>query len=237
MMEHGHTIEEIRERIRTKPKQNYLGDFVYGGIDGTITTFAIVAGVVGAGLSPAIILVLGIANILADGFSMAASNYLGTKAELDNEKRIREIEARHIKEVPEGEKSEVREILILRGLKKTELKATLKAITSDQETWINFMLHEEYGISALNKHPFYSGLMTFIAFALCGFIPLTPFIIDYPDAFFFSAIATAITFFCIGTLKSIWSLITWWRSGLETLLIGSTAAIIAYLAGYVISQF
>lgn len=122
-------------------------------------------------------------------------------------------------------------------MKGKELDITLKAITSDHDTWINFMLREEYGISALNKLPFYSGLMTFIAFVLCGFIPLAPFIIDYQYPFLFSAIVTAITFFCIGTLKSVWSLIVWWRSGLETLLIGSTAAAIAYVAGYLVSQF
>lgn len=236
-LEHGHTIKEIRDRIGAKSKQTYLGDFIYGGIDGTITTFAIVAGVKGAGFSSSVIVVLGIANILADGFSMAASNYLGTKAELDNEERIREIEERHIKSVPEGERAEVREILILRGLKGTELETTLKAITSDHDSWINFMLREEYGISSLNKHPFYSGFMTFISFLLFGLVPLAPFIISSSNEFILSAIATAITFFCIGTLKSKWSLIAWWRSGVETLLIGSTAATIAYLAGYFISQF
>ena len=63
--------------------RKYLGEFVYGAIDGTITTFAIITGVVGAALSPTIILVLGFANVLADGFSMGASNYLSTKSEQD----------------------------------------------------------------------------------------------------------------------------------------------------------
>ncbi|MEM8650685.1 MAG: VIT1/CCC1 transporter family protein, partial [Pseudomonadota bacterium] len=103
-MEHGHTTEEIRRRLNNKQGHNYLGDFVYGGIDGTITTFALVAGIVGAGISKNIILVLGFANILADGFSMAASNYSGTKAETDNLKRLREIENRHIDQIPDGER-------------------------------------------------------------------------------------------------------------------------------------
>jgi vacuolar iron transporter family protein len=59
----------------------YLPEFVYGGIDGAITTFAIVAGVIGASLSSVIILILGFANLFADGFSMAASNYLSTKSQ------------------------------------------------------------------------------------------------------------------------------------------------------------
>ena len=63
--------------------ESYLGEFVYGAIDGAVTTFAVVAGAAGAGLSPAIVLILGFANLFADGFSMAASNYLSTKSKLE----------------------------------------------------------------------------------------------------------------------------------------------------------
>lgn len=64
-----------------RTQRKYLAEFVYGGLDGAITTFAIVAGAMGAGLGATIILVLGFANLFADGFSMAASNYLSTKSE------------------------------------------------------------------------------------------------------------------------------------------------------------
>lgn len=80
-MEHSHLPHDIAERLEKGPSINYLRDWIYGGIDGVITTFAIIAGVVGAELSFGIVIVLGAANILADGFSMAASNYSGTKAE------------------------------------------------------------------------------------------------------------------------------------------------------------
>src|SRR5688500_20164740 len=81
-MEHEHSPEAIRRRLESGPTHNYLRDWIYGGIDGAVTTLAVVTGVAGAQLSPWIILVLGFANLLADGFSMAASNYLGTKAEI-----------------------------------------------------------------------------------------------------------------------------------------------------------
>jgi vacuolar iron transporter family protein len=64
----------------------YIGDIVYGANDGIITTFAVVAGVAGAGLAPKIVIILGVANLLADGFSMAASNYLARKSESDYKK-------------------------------------------------------------------------------------------------------------------------------------------------------
>ena len=64
-------------------QRKYLPEFVYGGMDGAVTTFAVVAGTVGASLSPVIVIILGFANLFADGFSMAASNYLSTKSAQD----------------------------------------------------------------------------------------------------------------------------------------------------------
>jgi len=102
-LEHEHGKDAIAERLAGGSKHSYLRDFVYGGIDGAVTTFAVAAGSIGASLSPRIVLILGAANLVADGFSMAASNYLGTRAESDELARIRAVEARHIRLEPEGE--------------------------------------------------------------------------------------------------------------------------------------
>ena len=101
MPDHGHSQREIEARIETASGHGVLRDTVYGAIDGAVTTFAIVAGVAGAGLSPFVIVALGLANVLADGFSMAAGNYSGTKAEKDNLLRLRAVEERHIATNPE----------------------------------------------------------------------------------------------------------------------------------------
>ena len=103
-IEHGHSPEAIAARLKGGPQVSYLRDWVFGGIDGAVTTFAIVAGVAGASLSTNIILILGAANLLADGFSMAAGNYSGVKAERDDYRRLREMELRHIAATPEGER-------------------------------------------------------------------------------------------------------------------------------------
>jgi VIT1/CCC1 family predicted Fe2+/Mn2+ transporter len=116
-MEHEHSAEAISERLSSGRRHSYLRDWVYGGIDGSVTTFAVVAGVVGAQLSPGVILVIGMANIFADGFSMAASNFLGTKTEHEEIEHLEEIENRHIDEFPDGEREEVRQIFKARGLK------------------------------------------------------------------------------------------------------------------------
>ena len=231
MPEHGHTRGEIAARIGAPPGRGLLRDAVYGGIDGAVTTFAIVAGVAGAGLSPFVIIALGLANVLADGFSMAAANYSGTKADLDNIRRIRKIEERHIRDFPEGEWLEVREILSRKGLKGRVLDQATDAITQDKESWISIMLEGEYGVGGVDPRPLHVAVATFLAFLLAGMIPLLPFLIEVNDAFAASAVMTMATFFAIGAAKSLWSLNSWWRSANETSLIGGAAAILAYGVG------
>ena len=208
-----------------------MKDLVYGAIDGTVTTFAIVAGVEGAGLSHGVIVALGIANILADGFSMAAANYSGTKAELDDRKRIVRIEEDHIENHHEGELEELRQILAQRGLSGEVLGAAVEAISAQKDKWLNLMLTDEYGLTKDEPHPMRAALATFGAFLVAGSIPLLPFVFGTPDAFRTSVILTLVTFFIIGTAKSRWSLSPCWRSGAETLFIGAVAAAIAYGVG------
>lgn len=231
MTDHGHSQQEISERINAPPGRGVLRDVVYGGIDGSVTTFAIVAGVAGAGLSPFVIVALGLANVLADGFSMAAGNYSGTKAELDNINRIRAIEERHIRLYPDGERNEVREILTQKGLSGHVLDEATDAITANHDNWINLMIEGEYGLGSVDPHPLKAAMATFFAFLVAGMIPLLPFLLSVEGAFVVSAWMTAGVFFSIGALKSRWSLAPWWRSGTETLLIGGAAATIAYFVG------
>ena len=202
-----------------------------GAIDGSVTTFAIVAGVAGAGLSPFVIIALGMANVLADGFSMAAGNYSATKAEKDNINRIRAIEERHIATHPEGERLEARAILEQKGLSGDVLEQATDAIIADRENWISLMLEGEYGLGGVDPHPMHAAIATFLAFLVAGLIPLMPFVFGATQAFALSAWMTLASFFAIGALKSRWALTSWWRSGVETLLIGGAAAAIAYGVG------
>lgn len=231
MVDHGHSPQEIAARIGAPQGRGVLRDLVYGAIDGSVTTFAIVAGVAGAGLSPFVIVALGLANVLADGFSMAAGNYSGTKAEQDNIRRIRAIEERHIARYPDGERLEVAEILAQKGLSGQVLQDATTAITADKDTWIGLMLEGEYGLGGIDPNPMRAALATFGAFLVAGLIPLLPFLLGLPGAFNLSAVMTMGVFFAIGALKSRWSLAPWWRSGVETLLIGGVAAGIAYAVG------
>lgn len=230
-MEHEHTHAAIRARLAAGPRHSYLRDWVYGGIDGAVTTFAVVAGVVGAELAPGIILILGAANLVADGLSMAASNYVATRAEHEEFRHAEAVERRHIATSPEGEREETREIFRRRGLDGILLERVVEAITADRDRWVQIMLRDEYGLPAAIRSPWRAATSTFSAFLLCGLVPLVPFIGGLPHPFWVAAAVTTLVFGVIGALKSAWSIQPWWRSALETVAIGGTAAAVAYGTG------
>lgn len=234
ILQHGHSKTEIQKRLAKPPHQSYLRDWIYGGIDGAVTTFAVVSGVVGAHLAPIVIIILGIANIIADGFSMAASNYLGTKAEQEEYDRYKEFEQAQIQTNPEGETQEIRQILINKGFSGVALEETTAHICSNDELWISTMLTEEYGLPKIIRSPLKAAVSTFSAFVICGFVPLLPYLLPTPENFLVSCLLTGCVFFIIGSLKSRWTLQSWWYSGAITLGIGAIAALLAYLAGTIL---
>ncbi len=235
-LEHSHHPEKIAERLSAGPRASYIRDWVYGGIDGAITTFAIVAGAIGADLDNRYVLILGVANILADGLSMAAANYFSTRTEIEEYHHVRQMEERHIDTHPEGEREEIRQIFEAKGFQGRDLERAVNVITAERERWINTMMAEEHGLPALNRSAIKSALATFAAFVLCGFIPVMPFILGLPGAAYIAAILTGITFFGIGSIRANWSPKAWWLAGLETFFIGLAAASVAYLVGDVLHK-
>jgi len=235
-LDHLHSHEAIQKRLSDGPKISYLRDWIYGGIDGAVTTFAIVAGVVGAELSTGIVLILGVANLLADGFSMAASNYSGTKAEIDDYERVRAAELRHIRDHAEGEREEVRQIFKSKGFEGSELEEITHLVTGNEEMWLEVMLAEEYGISAVQRLPSKAAMATFWAFLICGSVPLLPYLFGLPSSAVLAAVMTGVVFLAIGAAKSLWSTATWYMSALETFAIGMSAAGLAYAVGAILKS-
>ncbi len=231
-IEHSHSPHAIAARLQDGPTVSYLRDWVFGGIDGAVTTFAVVAGVAGAALPTQIVLILGAANLMADGFSMAAGNYSGVKAEKDDYRRLKEMELRHIKYAPEGEREEIRQIFAAKGFEGDDLERAVEIITDSNERWVRVMLEEEHGAPKVERSALKAGLVTFAAFFVCGAVPLLPYLFGSGEGAFVAAIAmTGSVFLAIGALKSKWSMAPWWTSALETFAIGMAAAGFAYAVG------
>lgn len=232
-----HHAERIRARLSERRGHSYLRDAVLGGIDGCVTTFAVVAGSVGAQFPGVVVVVLGFANLLADGFSMGASNYLGTKSERERIDNARREEHRHIDEVPGGEREEIRQIFARKGFQGEALDHIVEVITGDRELWVNTMITEELGLPLDGPSPLRAGLSTFAAFVVAGLVPLLPFLSSGADngrRFLASAAATALVFWLVGMLKGRALERPALRSGMETLAIGGGAAVLAYVVGAVL---
>ncbi len=234
-LEHDHSSDEIQKRLAVDARGNYLRDWIYGGIDGTVTTFAIVAGVVGADMPGIIVLILGLANLFADGFAMGAGNYSATKAEVDDYRRLVAIERKHIALEPSGEREEIRQIFAMKGFAGADLERIVEVISANEELWVRTMAIEEYGLSPAVKSPVLAALNTSVAFVVCGLVPLVSYLVAYSVTW--CVAATGLVFFGIGAAKSRWSLSGWGRSGLETLLIGMSAAGLSFLIGYGLRTF
>lgn len=221
-------------------KGQYIGDVVYGAIDGIVTTFAVVSGVAGAQLSAGIVLILGFANLFADGLSMAVGNYLGTKSEVEYKERERYREEWEVEHMPEDEQVEIRQIYSRKGFAGKLLDQVVEVITKDKKLWVDTMLLEELHITPEQASPLRAGTLTFISFVLAGFLPLLSYVLSYALPFFaehaypISVGLTFVTIFVVGSLRVYVTGKRWWASGLEMLLVGGATAVVAYYIGYLL---
>ncbi len=229
-----HRPDRIRERISANGGGSSLGDAVLGGVDGIITTFAVVAGSAGGQLETPVVIVLGLANLIADGFSMAVSNYLGTRSRQEEVDEAKQDESWQIDSYPQGEYREVREIFARKGFRDPTLDRIAEVITRDKEVWIDTMLEEELNLQRVTASPRRAAVVTFLAFIVFGFVPLTPFVFPAlapQHLFLVSTGLSAVAFAVLGVLKAMVLHRPVVRSGLQTFLIGSIAAGLAYGVG------
>ncbi|MFC2109217.1 VIT1/CCC1 transporter family protein [Bacteroidota bacterium] len=223
--------------------QVYLGEFVYGGIDGSVTTFAVVAGAVGAGLDSSVIIILGFANLFADGFAMSIGAYLSAKSEKDNYAKHKKIEYWEVDHLPEKEREEVRDIYREKGFEGELLEQVVEVITSDKDRWVDVMMKEELEMIEEKKSPFKIGLITFVSFLLLGFIPLWVYVVDFLNEdlelnlLLWSSSLTAMSFALIGYLKGVVNSKNKTYSVISTVLMGVSAALVAYYVGDVLEKF
>ena len=234
-----HHPDAIRRRLAADHSHTYVGDAVLGGIDGCVTTFAVVAGAVGGGFSSAVIIVLGFANLIADGFSMAVSNYLGAKSEKERIENARATEQEHIEGFPEGEREEIRQLFSRKGFSGETLETIVATISGNRQLWVETMLTEELGMQLASRPPVRAALATFLSFLVVGLLPLLPFLVpglNLGERFVASSVMTAIAFAAVGFAKGSVLERSRLRSAMETLLTGGGAAILAYFIGYWIRQ-
>jgi VIT1/CCC1 family predicted Fe2+/Mn2+ transporter len=223
--------------------KTYITEFVYGGIDGAITTFAVVSGAAGASAELYYVLLFGFANLVADGLSMSVGNYFSVKTERENFDKHRNVEYWEIENLREREVEEIREIYAAKGFEGELLEQVVEVITSDDDVWVDTMMKEELEMMKDHKSPVRTALATFISFNVVGIIPLLAYVIAAfweiarDDLFTISCISTGISLAVIGYLKSKVTERSALKSVLETVLLGGLAAVFAYYVGVVFADW
>ncbi|OGS96460.1 MAG: hypothetical protein A3K04_05935 [Gallionellales bacterium RBG_16_56_9] len=215
----------------------YLGEMVYGGLDGIITTFAVVSGVAGAQLGTPVILILGLANLLADGFSMATGAYLSNKSEQEYYRKEWQREAWEVEQFPDGERAELYELYRRRGYAEDEARQLVGIQSREPTRWVKAMMVDELGLLEDEGNPLLNGLVTFTAFVSAGALPLLIYLLGlvFPvpaQAAFPVAISlSGLALFGLGAAKVTVTKLNPIRSGLEMLIVGGLAASVAYIVG------
>lgn len=226
---------------KISPFSTYMREIVYGGLDGIVTTFAVVAGFAGAG-EPALaarfgalpVLLFGLANLFADGVSMSLGNFLSLRSEKDVYRGEKDKERGEIRTHPDNEMEETVAILVRKGYAQKDAQDMARLYAKNEDYWTDFMMNQELELpNPERQSAMATSLATFTAFVLFGLIPLLPYIFSphTSSSFGVSITFTLAALLLLGSLR--WQVVKekLARSIGETLLLGSVAAAVAYFVG------
>lgn len=234
-------ITNLQKEHRVSLVQTYLKEIVYGGSDGIVTTFAVVAGFTGAqigqnlpGYSFFIVFLFGLANLAADGISMGLGNFLSIRSEKDVYKKELEKERYYLKKHPKAEKEETLAILREKGFSDKDSKKLTDIYSKNENYWLSFMMNYEHEIPNPGaENPVFTGIATFFAFIIFGAIPIASFLLtsNPNQAFTYSIFATLTALIILGLVKWRVTGETIFRSVIEIVFVGGLAATAAYIVG------
>jgi VIT1/CCC1 family predicted Fe2+/Mn2+ transporter len=207
-------------------------DIVIGMSDGLTVPFAIAAGMSGAAVSASVVVIAGMAEIVAGSISMGLGGYLSARTDMEHYNSERKREIRETQEVPELETEEVQDILQNLGLNQAQAAPVVQALKKDQRKWVDFMMRFELGLEKPDpRRAWQSALTIGLSYAVAGLIPLSPYILTgrVNTALYLSVAFTLLALFIFGSLKGRVMGVSVLRSGLQTALIGGIAAGAAFL--------
>jgi vacuolar iron transporter family protein len=239
-------MSKIKAIMKGQAVRDYFKEVIYGGIDGIVTTFAVVAGFSGAALSTdttlqlsfAVVLLFGLANLFADAASMGLGNFLSVRSEQDMYEVARQKEQAMLKATPQAEVEATVAILVEKGFSEVDARTLAGIYQHNEDYWLDFMMNHEHELSdPRGENPMATGFATFLSFLIFGSIPLLPFMLfaEGTPGFLFqlSLLGTGLALVLLGLLK--WKIVgaKLVSSLVEVLLVGGTAAGLAYLVGVI----
>jgi DNA damage-binding protein 1 len=242
------TIHDGRLRMsRNQENHTSLGaetlkSSVYGAVDGVLTAFAVVTGGAGGDLAPHTVLILGISSLIANAFSMGIGDIVSTLSYQEHVMEERRREEWEFDNYPEGEIKEMVDLYEERGLPREKAEVAVAIMSKYKEFFLDIMVTEELGLVLPNKkhNPYKAGLVTGLSFLVSGLLPLLSYVLLIgrvkPDVLIqVSTAATLICLFALGAMKSKFSVVSWWRGGLEFCILGGCCAFVAYMIGSIVA--
>lgn len=242
----AHSVQVAHED-HTQESGKYIKSIVYGGLDGIITTFSVVASVAGAQLSTSVVLILGFANLFADALSMGVGDAISSKAEMELNRSERAREKWECENFLEGERREMVELYHQKGLSLEDAETVVAILSKDTEFFVDIMMVEELNLMPLDEDesPIKNGMVTFASFVVFGLIPLLAYIATAnvtektsgsDTVFIIACVLTALTLFALGAVKAKIVRQKWWLGGGNMLLVGIVTATVSFLIGLIISE-
>ncbi|MGA2384779.1 MAG: VIT1/CCC1 transporter family protein [Gemmatimonadales bacterium] len=215
----------------------FLRNVVYGFNDGLTANFGLVAGVIGASVAPHVVLLSGVAGMVADALSMGSSGYLAAKSELEVYAHEIAMEAEEIRLMPEVETEELALVYEAKGIAREEARRMAADVMKDPERALEEKVREELKIGAQHSTPLREGWITGTATAVGAFIPVAPFLVLHGLWAISTAFALAmVSHFGVGAARSVFTGRGIIRSGLDMFVVGLGVAGVGYLVGNLIAK-
>jgi len=224
------------KRVKKSKHGRYIKSIVYGGLDGIITTFAVVSGAAGAELGANVILILGFANLVADGISMGFGDYLSSRAESEYKQDQRKADEHSFDDNRKRQSERLKVLFRRKGFSENDASTVVEIFAKKKRAFVDQMLKER-GIVQKDGIAYKKGMYTFCSFMFFGVIPLSTYLIvpllkiEAEYTFGVAWLLTALTLFFLGAMKTKITKKSWLYSGLEMLAIGGFSAVAAYMVG------
>lgn len=224
---------DYHERFDPHRRGAYSADVILGAQDGLVNVLGVVLGVAAATSDAAVVLAAGAAAAIAESASMAAVAFTSSRAQAHYFDAEREREMRHVREVPELERAEVRALYAAKGFEGDLLDRIVERLTSDPEVWVAVMMAEEHQLAPVPLRRSLTAAVTVGLASLIGsLIPLAPFLLmAIPSAIVAAGAIAAATLFAMGAVKARVTVGSPWREGLILAAIGLVSALLGYATG------
>jgi VIT1/CCC1 family predicted Fe2+/Mn2+ transporter len=215
----------------------FLRNVVYGFNDGLTANFGLVAGVIGAAVQPHVILISGVAGMIADALSMGSSGYLAAKSEQEVWEHEIAMEKEEIRLMPDVEMEELALLYEAKGVEPRTARRMAEEVMRDPERALGEQVREELKIGAAHSTPLREGWITGLATAIGAFIPVFPFLVlEGRAAIWLAFIIAMLSHFGVGAARSFFTGRGVIRSGVDMFVVGLGVAAVGYFVGDLISK-